>query len=127
MSSGESNPDATSTSRGTERSGELVTETEPALTSPRRSLAPPERRSLDIGEVIVVVHLQNPSLKANRTQKQVELRLWRASVTCGGDAERAYPSVHRLLHLHGESPRSPVHHRVAELEEKRAEKLMLGH
>lgn len=26
-----------------------------------------------------------------------------------------YPSVHRLLHLHGESPCSPVHHRITQL------------
>ena len=89
----------------------------PSWRTRRRSVAPPERRPFDVGEVIVIVHLQHPSLKANRTQKQVEVGRWSAPLTCEGDAEHVYPSVYRLLHLHGESPRSPVHHGVAELEE----------
>lgn len=77
--------------------------------------APPEWCPFNVGVVIVVVHLQNPPLKEKKKNRRQGL------IGEGGTGHaylQPHPSVHGLLHLHGESACSPVHHGIAQLKHK---------
>lgn len=63
------------------------------------------------------MHLQNASLQESKRR-----RVGDEISSSGGETlevlQQPHPSVHRLLHLHGESACSPVHHGVAQLEKQ---------
>lgn len=96
--------------------GSCVTNSWPDVRSWAAVRAVPEGRPLDVSVVIVIVHLQDAPLQEKRRGAQSETSPHPAAKTLDL-FEEPHPSVHRLLHLHGESPCAPVHHRIAQLKE----------